>query len=100
MSTWQSCEFVGGDLIATGTLTTTAANGDEITATFVMTFPAPVPGAPNEFVVDLTIVGGTGRFAGVTGFATGQGTTIPPGRGAWELSGWMTPPGVSKQADP
>lgn len=100
VSTWQTCEPVGDDLVVTGTMTTTAANGDEISSTFVMTFTALVPGAPNEFVVDLTIVGGTGRFAGVTGFATGSGTTDPPLRGEWELSGWMTPPGVSKHASP
>lgn len=100
VSTWESCELFAGDLVVTGTMTTTAANGDEITATFDMTFPALVPGEPNDFVIDLTIVGGTGRFAGVTGFAAGQGTTAPPGRGEWELRGWMTPPGVSKHATP
>jgi hypothetical protein len=55
-----------------GWRTLTAANGDELYATHVGTSAPAGPGLVS-FVAQLTIVGGTGRFAGATGTARGVG---------------------------
>ena len=57
--------------------------GDVLIATGVPT-RAPVPGEPGEFIshVDLTVVGGSGKYAEATGTMTFDGrshtTTVPP----------------------
>jgi hypothetical protein len=61
---------------ATGTQagwrTLTAANGDELHVTHVGTSKPAGPGLVS-FVAQMTIVGGTGRFAGASGTARGTG---------------------------
>lgn len=57
-----------GDDFGPGTMTFTAANGDEILATYTGTAPFPGPGAEViEGTSHATIVGGTGRFEGAEG---------------------------------
>jgi len=57
---------------AVGTYLFTAANGDTLTADFILHFdPANVPGV-GSVVVTATITGGTGRFAGATGSFVGD----------------------------
>jgi hypothetical protein len=57
--------------------------GDVLIATGVPT-RTPVPGEPGEFIthVDLTVVGGSGKYAEATGMMTFDGrshtTTVPP----------------------
>ena len=58
-----------GQGTATGSYVFTAANGDRFTATFVGS-AAPVEPGVERFTEDLTIVSGTGRFAGATGTFT------------------------------
>ncbi|MDF2772545.1 MAG: hypothetical protein K0S86_2039 [Geminicoccaceae bacterium] len=55
-----------------GWRTLTAANGDELRITHVGTSAPAGPGLVS-FVAQLTIVGGTGRFAGATGSAQAVG---------------------------
>ena len=58
--------------------------GDVLIATGVSAPRTPVPGEPGEFIshVDLTIVGGFGKYAEATGTMTFDGTshtgTVPP----------------------
>jgi hypothetical protein len=64
-----------GDEIGPGTMTFTAANGDQIFTTYTGTAPFPEPGT--QFVVAQThaiVTGGTGRFSGATGHLDVTGT--------------------------
>ena len=72
---------------ATGTFTFTAANGDQLRATFVGNAAETVEPAVVSFTETFTIVSGTGRFVGATGtftmrrianinFATGTSTSV------------------------
>jgi hypothetical protein len=57
---------------AVGTYLFTAANGETLTADFILHFdPAKAPGVASV-VVTATITGGTGRFAGATGSFVGD----------------------------
>jgi len=61
-----------------GTMTMTAANGDQLFFTHFGTFEVTVgPAGPVESIVSLEweIVGGTGRFAGATGSGDGAGVS-------------------------
>lgn len=58
-----------GQGTATGSYVFTAANGDRVTATFIGS-AAPVQPGVERFTEELTIVSGTGRFAGATGTFT------------------------------
>ena len=71
---------------ATGTFTFTAANGDQLLVTFVGNAANTIEPGVVSFTETLTIVGGTGRFAGAIGtftmrriahidFATGTSTS-------------------------
>ena len=73
------------------TSTATAADGDELHATSVLTITGANPGSGNlTFVQVLDFTGGTGRFAGATGQVTANGEVSPDfasGFGAFE--GWI-----------
>jgi hypothetical protein len=56
-----------GPQTATGTITFTAANGDNLTATVSGIIPPPDPQGLGEFDLTDTITGGTGRFSDATG---------------------------------
>ena len=58
-----------GASTATGTYRFTAANGDQLIATFAG-YATPVSPGVERFTEALTIVGGTGRFAAATGTFT------------------------------
>ena len=66
----QDINFAGGS--QSGWRRLTAANGDELHLTHVGTSAPAGPGLVS-FVAQMTIVGGTGRFAGATGTARGVG---------------------------
>ena len=59
--------------VQSGWRTLTAANGDQLYFTHTGTSMPAGPGLVS-FVAQMTIVGGTGRFAGATGAAQGTGT--------------------------
>ena len=99
VATWQTCTLnAQGQLVQTGIFSVAGANGDAIEGTFTQIFTR----FPDNtfFILDpMTITGGTGRFAGVTGSMEGSGTFDPAiAGGELELRGTMTPPGVSKQS--
>ena len=63
-----------------GTVTFTAANGDEVNADATLVgLLNPIDGNFPSFMVSATITGGTGRFDGATGSILGSGgqTTVP-----------------------
>ena len=66
----QDINFAAGT--QSGWRTLTAANGDELHVTHVGTSAPAGPGLVS-FVAQMTIVGGTGRFAGATGTVRGVG---------------------------
>ena len=66
----QDINFAAGS--QSGWRRLTAANGDELHVTHVGTSAPAGPGLVS-FVAQMTIVGGTGRFAGATGTARGVG---------------------------
>lgn len=59
-----------GSIVITGTLTLTAANGDELFIDYTATTPLPDATGAIHPAGTFTIVGGTGRFAGATGGGT------------------------------
>jgi len=63
-------------LAVNGTLTITAANGDEIFASFTGTRSAAGPGQPFTVNATYTITGGTGRFENASGSFEGISTGI------------------------
>lgn len=78
---------VNSDNTSTGTFSFTAANGDELSGTFIGIGGAFIPPNIARIVEVATIENGTGRFAGATGtftmvrfdtidFTTGQATAI------------------------
>lgn len=72
-----------------GERTFTARNGDVLRAVHVGT---SAPGAPGtvDFSATLTFVGGTGRFAGISGEARAGGTAVISTTSAsFELEGWL-----------
>ena len=66
----QDINFAAGT--QSGWRTLTAANGDELHSTHVGTSQPAGPGLVS-FVAQMTIVGGTGRFAGASGSMRGVG---------------------------
>jgi hypothetical protein len=67
----------------------TAANGDELHLTHTGTSGLVAPGMVG-FVAQMTVVGGTGRFAGATGSARGTGVANLVARTASvTLDGWI-----------
>lgn len=102
LATWTTCGINPlGQIAMTGVIAFTAANGDVIEGTFTQTFTGSA-GAVSYFDVDpITFTGGTGRFAGVTGAAQGNGSfDQATQQGEMEFYGTMTPPGVSKHLNP
>lgn len=82
---WASSETVnfcsnpdGADV--TGQFTFTAANGDELTGTYVTLAHPDFAAGIITFSGEWTITGGTGRFAGASGSGTlsGEGSLAPP----------------------
>ena len=69
-----SFTIAGTTLTATGTSTTTAANGDQVFATFTgtaqLSSPVPAVGGTTEATLVITITGGTGRFSDASGTLT------------------------------
>lgn len=83
---------VGDDLLAwtvTGPFTAEAANGDLVYGTFSMS-----QYASGRLTLDgMAITGGTGRFSGATGSATGEGYVERPAlTGWWTFRGTITRP--------
>jgi len=67
----------------------TAANGDELYVTHTGTSAMTAPGRVS-FVARMTIVGGTGRFAGASGFALGIGTAnLATNSTSVDIEGWI-----------
>lgn len=67
----------------------TAANGDELYVTHTGTSALTAPGVVS-FVAQMTIVGGTGRFVGATGFARGIGTAnLATNSTSVTIEGWI-----------
>jgi hypothetical protein len=82
-----------GLFVTNGTVVYTAANGDQVSGTFETT--VQVLTGEVSFTAEST--GGTGRFAGVTGSASGGGTVdLATHAGTVSFSGWMSSVGSSK----
>lgn len=83
----QEINFAAGT--QSGERTFTARNGDVLRAVHVGTSAPGAPGTVN-FSATLTFVGGTGRFAGVSGEARANGTaTMATTTASFELEGWL-----------
>jgi hypothetical protein len=69
-----SVTLTGSTVNITGTSTTTAANGDQLFATYTgsgqVSSPVPTVGDINQFAFVATITGGTGRFSDASGTFT------------------------------
>lgn len=59
-----------------GVWTAVAANGDTVTATYENGVTWFLPDGTATYTAELTITGGTGRFAGATGQVAGSGTVL------------------------
>lgn len=71
-----------------GSAVHSAANGDRLYADWTGTI------GPTGLGLDVSFTGGTGRFEGATGWATGGGSMDPTtGTGEWILSGRIAAPG-------
>ena len=69
-------EIIGGEVVAQGTFTAVAANGDQQTGTIVFSGPLP-SGDTHPTTAAITITGGTGRFADASGTITSQNLVTP-----------------------
>ena len=84
-----------GDAITGGSMTLTAANGDQVDITYTGVAPFPIPGVTEVIIVhiDFQIVGGSGRFDGATGggemtaYVVFQGFADPSWPARWVWSG-------------
>ena len=56
-------------VFGSGTQTTVAANGDELTGTYTLSTPG-APGVAHTTTIVTTATGGTGRFSGASGTVT------------------------------
>ncbi len=65
-----------GTVLATGTQTTVADNGDQLTGPVTITGPAPSTTVHQTTAV-MTVTGGTGRFAGASGTLTTTSEATP-----------------------
>ena len=78
--------FLDGSLLAGGTFTHTGANGDSFSGLWDAFFTPPTfEFVANEKAHPLVATGGTGRFAGASGYFYGGGT-IDPATGAGTFS--------------
>ena len=68
--------IIGGEVVAHGTFTIVAANGDRQTGTTTITGPLP-SGNVHVSTAVLTITGGTGRFADASGTITSVNLVTP-----------------------
>jgi hypothetical protein len=59
-----------------GSITWVAANGDELTGIFDLSTDRPPP-APHTTTLEMTITGGTGKFADARGTATSSTHVAP-----------------------
>ena len=83
----QEINFAAGT--QSGERTFTARNGDVLRAVHTGTSAPGAPGTVN-FSAVLTFVGGTGRFAGVSGEARGSGTAnVATTSASFTLKGWL-----------
>lgn len=82
---WQTCGIEAGHLVVRGTGTIFTASGDAMYATFVQTFNL-VSAEAVTFDIALTTTGGTGRFEGATGAASGVGSR-QGSVASWQLTG-------------
>jgi hypothetical protein len=82
----------GGYLLATGTTTDMGANGDGTCATWVGHF---YPDGRIDFPTIL-FTGGTGRFEGVEGWASGAGSQTPEGGTYWIDEGMISSVGSTE----
>ncbi len=83
----QDINFAAG--MQSGWRRLTAANGDELHVTHVGTSAATAPGRVS-FVAEMTIVGGTGRFAEATGRARGIGVAnLTTNSTSVTVDGWI-----------
>ena len=83
-------EETGEGLLGGGVVTFTAANGDELRGSYTGSAVPAMPGTTGEVVVaeiDVTLNGGTGRFAGATGRIDMTAYVTFPG---WEEAAWPT----------
>lgn len=65
----------GAGTFSDGRMTTTAANGDSWTGTYVGVTTAILPDGTATYTSEVTIAGGTGRFTGATGVISGSGVS-------------------------
>ena len=95
--TWQTCTLnAQGQITATGVLNFAGANGDAVEGTFTQTFTLFSPVISRFDLAPIVITGGTGRFAGATGSARGNGSIDEAAlQGVFEISGTLTPPGIA-----
>jgi hypothetical protein len=80
--------FTPPNLLVGGSMTFTAANGDQLFTSYNGTATPAMPAVIGELVradFEATITGGTGRFAGATGHLAGLGWITFPG---WEPPAW------------
>jgi len=74
--------------VQSGPSTYTAANGDQLFATYTGIAGAPGPNGVLQFSGTQTFTGGTGRFSGATGTSVVQGTAnVVTGVGQFTFSG-------------
>jgi hypothetical protein len=80
-------EITQGETVFTG------ANGDQLSVAY--SGQVSPTGSPSVFAVDLdlTVTGGTGRFAGASGNMTGVGESTATGAGSASLEGVISSPG-------
>jgi hypothetical protein len=76
---FSHCTNVPGDAIEEGMMTVTAANGDELVMAYAGGgFVFATDGPYVTWMIDWTIVEGTGRFEGATGSGEGHAVTYFP----------------------
>lgn len=96
--TIDACQLTPDGIVGGGHFTHTAQNGDGISGRWDALFTPPTwrfvqNGKPYPAMVD----GGTGRFAGATGYAFGTGMIDPAtGAGTAAVQGWLSSIGASK----
>src|SRR5215212_1375245 len=74
-----------------GTYTLTAANGDTVYGTYAGSAAPTADPAVITYVVTGPILGGTGRFAGATGFLTWEGWgNLATGELGDRITGWIS----------
>ena len=82
--TAEGAHVVAAPGVLAGVATLVAANGDEVDVVYEFTFDPLVFVLPMPIGGTMTVVGGTGRFAGASGFAEVEG--MNNGDGTFSLS--------------